>query len=1024
MGNGGRVFVDSAYLYQGGSIYANGVNGGLIQFNVGSMTMGPNASIEAKGLGNGYGGGGNGGQVFINSAGTVDLKPGSIVDTSGKVVANYDTNLINIEGSVVNVQGVLKANGTDASRGGTISLVANGNSHSACTDCAVDSVSKIKDPTISADLAAQIKADHTALAKNHDGKLMIGKDAKIEANGANGTTDSRNGKNGGTVLLTAAHSIDWLGSVKANGGHGLHGISGSGNGGAGGTIAASAQKDINFSGEAHAIGGNGYQSASNNVVGGFGGKGGVIGFSYGGAFNNTYVASKNSLTLNQIDVRAGNNAIIWAKERHIPVNGGGLVVFSGDKNPTRFDNVSVNPGVVGYGQRAAKGNFFGTIVAPEFTSSNFNHLPASVKAEIRLANPSIGRYDAHVAKTADTEVLLHNENMIVLSKGGPHDLQGKVNSSTIRTVDMQSGLGYLPGGTTPYNLFIANIGNGLLTLNHPCHCKLDLGNLHTMTVSNAGGGILNPAGTYWKVGIFDSHVKDPRAAIGGGHLSWLANGDIKNDTGAHILSYGNVAGGSINLSSLKGDVHNKGTIALVADPYADDYAVHHHAGSMIFTATKDITNTGLITDEFGLSFGKYGHKPTGPVWGIGQMLQARAGQDFINKGRIIANGRTPILSRSSVFEEWSYKAYDGESDYPVMTTNPSLSAWGGIIEANATRNAINLDLVQANGKTYGKSAPIYYALAKSGEEAPKSYGAGYGGYVHLGAGNVATNGLPGRHHNAKIDAEGTQFGGKVLLTAAGNDQGGLGSGIVPGITDTATDLTPGINRAVGESVWNFGHIDTHGGQKDGTIVLAGDKAVGLGLNSKFNHAPKYKNTDGYFDFMNKAQSHGGTVSLLTGPGVVKELLCGKDTPLTPDSPNSPTVKKDGVIDPNLLGLFQQNRYFNEVKQAQTQTPIILAMQKPGMFLAKKYSKVTEEILKLALYEYNRELSQGQTKAEAFRLSTQYLRLAGIDADIAKTLISQIQAKTIDADVAIIPILQQLATELTAKAAIPASTVIK
>ncbi len=66
-GNGGKVFVDSAYLFQNGSIFANGANGGLVQFNVGGMTAGPTAKITAQGFG------GDGGSVNINATDTVDF---------------------------------------------------------------------------------------------------------------------------------------------------------------------------------------------------------------------------------------------------------------------------------------------------------------------------------------------------------------------------------------------------------------------------------------------------------------------------------------------------------------------------------------------------------------------------------------------------------------------------------------------------------------------------------------------------------------------------------------------------------------------------------------------------------------------------------------------------------------------------------------------------------------------------------------------------------------------------------------
>ncbi len=149
LGNGGRVTIDSAFLYQNGNIMANGVNGGMVQFNVGSAMFGPNARIEAKGFGNGYGYGGYGGQISVNSPGVIDIQRGAVMDTSGRVIGTYDTNIINIEGGLINMQGVLRADGAiidgQGSRGGTVRLVATGMSDVECVNCAV---SKVTDVTL------------------------------------------------------------------------------------------------------------------------------------------------------------------------------------------------------------------------------------------------------------------------------------------------------------------------------------------------------------------------------------------------------------------------------------------------------------------------------------------------------------------------------------------------------------------------------------------------------------------------------------------------------------------------------------------------------------------------------------------------------------------------------------------------------------------------------------------------------------------------------------------------------------
>jgi len=91
IGNGGRVSVNSAYLYQNGQIYANGLKGGHVELNVGSMTMGPAGRIYAKSYGN------DGGQVTITATGAVDIERGAVIDASGKMIGRYDPGLITIK---------------------------------------------------------------------------------------------------------------------------------------------------------------------------------------------------------------------------------------------------------------------------------------------------------------------------------------------------------------------------------------------------------------------------------------------------------------------------------------------------------------------------------------------------------------------------------------------------------------------------------------------------------------------------------------------------------------------------------------------------------------------------------------------------------------------------------------------------------------------------------------------------------------------------------------------------------------
>ncbi len=317
VGDGGRVTIDSAFLYQNGAIFANGRNGGMVQFNTGSAMFGPNALIEAKGFGVTHGLDGKGGVVSVNATGVVDVQRGAVIDTSGQVVGTYDRNVINIEGGLINMEGVLRADGVvynelngdyvTGSQGGTIRLVANGNSNVLCVDCPV-SKSTDKDIDLSVvslnqtgsaydDAVAQLEAsgniftagDRQAilnrqenLIASSDGDIVIGDalDASgvIPANPANGLISANggdgvdygvpawgwNGSNGGSIILAARNNVVNGGVVRANGGDGV--FDDPGYGGHGGTIAMIAGNDIINDCIITANGGNGADVTGPNGV--------------------------------------------------------------------------------------------------------------------------------------------------------------------------------------------------------------------------------------------------------------------------------------------------------------------------------------------------------------------------------------------------------------------------------------------------------------------------------------------------------------------------------------------------------------------------------------------------------------------------------------------------------------------------------------------------------------------------------------------------------------------------------------
>jgi hypothetical protein len=299
LANGGKVFVDSAYLFQNGNIFANGQNGGLVQVNVGGMTLGNGARIEAKGVN------GAGGVVAINASGPVDLRRGSVIDTSGRVIGSFDTNLINIEGSLVNNEGALRADGVN-SRGGSIRLVANGQSpyQEIKETLQAATVRDTSAPTISDSERTFLLQRTKGLIDSREGQVFLSRDtssstptfiSNLSVNGTGGTADPRNdytqssaprAGDGGNITVLGMQGIQNLGNIKANGAPGRSSTAPV-NGGNGGTISLLSQAGItNTQGRLEVNGGKGGASTT-TTAGGKGGDGGLIAFGYNGLMTNT-----------------------------------------------------------------------------------------------------------------------------------------------------------------------------------------------------------------------------------------------------------------------------------------------------------------------------------------------------------------------------------------------------------------------------------------------------------------------------------------------------------------------------------------------------------------------------------------------------------------------------------------------------------------------------------------------------------------------------------------------------------------
>jgi len=366
VGNGGNIFINAAYLYQSGHIYANGVNGGLVQADVGSMTMTNGASITANGFG------GKGGVISLNASGPVDLQRGSLIDTSGQVSTVFDTNVINIEGSLVNLEGTLQANGVN-DRGGTIRLVSTGQTD--LTQSQVGIQRGVQNGIFSSALASSITNRESSLKTTSDGDTTLagtapnshaafvftqGTGTAISSNNDPVDPVQRSG-DGGTIIVMAQRNITNAGSIGADGARSnIHG-------GNGGTISLNTGARLSNSGFITANGGTGQT----------GGSGGLIAMSYVTCLPNTQLISAQGA-----NGSAGNGG------------NGGLIDLVSTLNPSLNGTITASRGLGSSGHLMG---LQGSVVAPD---------------PVHASNTLIGIW----RRSQPIELLTNAENYILLSR--------------------------------------------------------------------------------------------------------------------------------------------------------------------------------------------------------------------------------------------------------------------------------------------------------------------------------------------------------------------------------------------------------------------------------------------------------------------------------------------------------------------------------------------------------------------------------------------------------------------------------
>ncbi|WP_373531723.1 hypothetical protein [Vampirovibrio sp.] len=635
LGQGGKVFVDAAYYYQSGHIFANGFSGGLVQLNVGSATIQPGASIQAKGFG------GAGGVISIQSDGVVQLKPNTLLDSSGKVAGTFDGNLINIEAGAVRAAGAMRANGVvtnvqEGSRGGTIRLIATGNTNlnqvrQALQDATTPGTQTGQlIPTFSNSERNTLNSELQDTVNRLDGDIQISGTfnpqnqsqvfpALLSANGSAGAVAASNDTlqentlragDGGTIILSAMRNVQNLGIVEANGGNGVS----QGNpvrGGNGGTLVATAGDRIandlfsyttrnnGLLGQFQANGGSGGSASDTQYGGAVGGKGGLLAFSHKTGMAN----------LGEIIAQGGSGGLGSQAGGSFRTSGGsggqgGLLVISGPSNPTGGGLLQVNGGNGGQGNNPlsvqAIGGVAGVIATPNPVS-----LAQSQRVSQKFGNAGLNQNNSRGTGgnrptsflTAENELLSNAENLILLSRtiqGGQNftRLNDRAESATVRSVlnPLNANLAAdqiivkdTTGSNRPYrNFIIGSNANqlGLTLVKEPAFFlkdayEINLNNLNTLTVLT-DGALTNTH--EWGTGSFQN--------MGGGRLSLLSGGALQNGTG--LVTQGRISGGSINLAS-RSAIEN---FDLLSVQGANDDS-NIHGGSIQLNARGDLSNFGF-----------------------------------------------------------------------------------------------------------------------------------------------------------------------------------------------------------------------------------------------------------------------------------------------------------------------------------------------------------------------------------------------------------------------------------------------
>ena len=592
-----------------------------------------------------------------------------------------------------------------------------------------------------------------------------------------------------------------------------------------------------------------------------------------------------------------------------------------------------------------------------------------------------------LGQTNNNQLVVNGNTALLLTKNG----NTQTTLSQRLTESLSEGGVFLntDDGSPVRHLLVSDTSGVDLALNKPTGILTgSLDGLTSLTVNTVGNATV-PTGANWTVG--QDNISG-NLSSGGGHASITAGGDVEVQGNGRLAAFGINTGGSIGLT-----------------------------GQNVF-----IRNNALNTFN---------------------NLATNAGGNAFHGGAITLKANDTL---------WHDPGINDDSDTTITANGQVL---GGTVRLQAGQVLANNGIIQANGGQHGGSVIGKSGLVALNQQLITANGGQNGGYVRWHGNALSVNGpdIPGilnpTGYFGDIQATGGVNGGVIKLTAGGPVPDGFttadvvalaflpsnqaGFGITQGVLSAGNTVNSSLINALPTtlplgSAINAGSLTTLGGEGDlGVIDVAGNGLAYATDNSSFNGV-----TSGTSPALFFANGNAAGTRLIAGPGAVQAAVCDQPLPGNPPEsvpPGTPGNPDTGIIIPQGQGADSQflgftlrgeinplNRpYLNDRLPVPTNNKLILRLGQPGLFLAKAYAPVTQEILNLALEEYNRELANGKTIDEALRITQLYLEQAGVDSEIAAQLNEQIAAGNYQADKRVVAVLKTISTDSLQQTVTPA-----